>query len=138
MFKIPFITAIIALAFQPSFSQEKFEPNWESLKKHQAVPEWFANAKLGVYFHWGVYSVPATDGEWYPRWMYVPDRDPKLWGGQVYKKHRETYGNDFQYHDFIPLWKAPKFSAKEWVDMFEDMGARFIGSIAEHHDGFSL
>lgn len=119
-------------------SQEDFEPNWESLKKHKAVPEWFANSKLGVYFHWGVYSVPATDGEWYPRWMYVPDRDPNLWGGQVYKKHRDNYGKDFQYHDFIPMWKAPEFNAKEWVDMFENMGAKFIGSIAEHHDGFSL
>ncbi|WP_299555890.1 alpha-L-fucosidase [Seonamhaeicola sp.] len=119
-------------------AQENYKPTWESLKKHRAVPQWFANAKLGVYFHWGVYSVPATDGEWYPRWMYVPDRDPNLWGGKVYKKHREHYGEDFHYHDFIPMWKAPKFDAKEWVDMFEGMGAKFIGSIAEHHDGFSL
>ncbi|WP_282136789.1 alpha-L-fucosidase [Seonamhaeicola maritimus] len=119
-------------------AQENYKPTWESLKKHNAVPQWFANAKLGVYFHWGVYSVPATDGEWYPKWMYVPDRDPNLWGGKVYKKHRETYGDDFDYHDFIPMWKAPKFNAKEWVDMFEGMGAKFIGSIAEHHDGFSL
>ncbi|WP_075589647.1 alpha-L-fucosidase [Labilibacter marinus] len=94
--------------------------------------------KLGIYFHWGVYSVPATDGEWYPRWMYVPDRDPNQWGGKIYKTHRETYGDDFDYHDFIPMWKAPKFNTKEWVDMFEGSGAKFIGSIAEHHDGFSL
>jgi len=92
----------------------------------------------GVYFHWGVYSVPAVGGEWYPRWMYVPDRDPNLWGGKIYKQHRETYGKDFHYHDFIKEWKADKFNAKEWVDMFEGMGAKFIGSIAEHHDGFSL
>lgn len=119
-------------------AQQKYTPEWENLKQHKAVPEWFADAKLGIYFHWGVYSVPATDGEWYPRWMYVPDRDPNLWGGKVYKKHRQIYGDDFEYHDFIPMWKAPKFDAKEWVDMFEGMGAKFIGSIAEHHDGFSL
>ncbi|WP_430934614.1 alpha-L-fucosidase [Saccharicrinis sp. 156] len=133
-----FFTAIITLSLQFSFAQEKYKPEWENLKKHKAVPEWFADAKLGIYFHWGVYSVPATDGEWYPRWMYVPDREPNLWGGKVYKKHRETYGEDFHYHDFIPGWKAPNFNAKEWVDMFEGMGAKFIGSIAEHHDGFSL
>ncbi len=121
-----------------SFSQQTYTNDWESLKNHKAVPEWFANAKLGVYFHWGVYSVPATDGEWYPRWMYVPDRENSLWGCAVYEKHRKNYGENFHYHDFIPMWKAPKFNAKEWVDMFEGMGAKFIGSIAEHHDGFSL
>lgn len=126
------------MVLQISFAQKKYTTNWDNLKQHKAAPEWFADAKLGIYFHWGVYSVPATDGEWYPRWMYVPDRDPNLWGGKVYKKHREIYGDDFDYHDFIPMWKAPNFDAKEWVDMFENMGAKFIGSIAEHHDGFSL
>ncbi|TNJ43431.1 alpha-L-fucosidase [Tamlana fucoidanivorans] len=136
---IPFFKLVVVLFFVGHMSaQENFKATWESLKKHKAVPEWFANAKLGVYFHWGVYSVPATDGEWYPRWMYVPDRHPNLWGGEVYKKHRKNYGENFHYHDFIPMWKAPKFNAKAWVDMFENMGAKFIGSIAEHHDGFSL
>jgi len=121
-----------------SFAQETYTPNWDNLKQHKAVPEWFADAKLGVYFHWGVYSVPASGGEWYPRWMYVPDRDPSLWGGKIYKQHRTIYGENFHYHDFIKGWKADKFNAKEWVDMFEGMGAKFIGSIAEHHDGFSL
>ncbi|WP_297086549.1 alpha-L-fucosidase [uncultured Draconibacterium sp.] len=135
--KLFLIIALAILAYV-GIAQKKYTTDWENLKQHKAVPEWFADAKLGVYFHWGVYSVPATDGEWYPRWMYVPDRDPNLWGGKVYKKHREAYGEDFHYHDFIPMWKAPNFDAKEWVDMFEGMGARFIGSIAEHHDGFSL
>lgn len=115
---------------------QHYDAEWQSLKQHKAVPEWFADAKLGVYFHWGVYSVPAFGGEWYPRWMYVPDRIG--WGSEIYKKHREIYGEGFQYHDFIPGWEAPNFDAKEWVDMFEGMGAKFIGSIAEHHDGFSL
>lgn len=137
MQKLLFVVALLIGAAVVQ-AQQKFTSEWESLKQHKAAPEWFKDAKLGVYFHWGVYSVPATDGEWYPRWMYVPDRDPNLWGGKVYKKHRETYGPDFQYHDFIPMWKAPKFDAKQWVDLFQNMGARFIGSIAEHHDGFSL
>lgn len=118
------------------FAQQEYQPEWESLKKHNAVPDWFADAKLGIYFHWGVYSVPAEGGEWYGRWMYTPDRIG--WGSKVYQNHRNEYGKDFHYHDFIPMWKAPKFNAKEWVDMFENMGAKFIGSIAEHHDGFSL
>jgi len=115
---------------------EPFTTEWESLKKHQAVPEWFADAKFGIYFHWGVYSVPGWGSEWYPRWMYVRDR--KGWGDKIYSYHIKTYGKDVHYHDFIPQWQAENFDAKEWVDLFENAGARIIGSIAEHHDGFSL
>jgi len=69
--------------------------------------------------------------------MYESDRQ-KSWGKDVYDYHTKTYGRDVDYHDFIPQWKAEKFSAERWVDMFENMGAKFIGTIAEHHDGFSL
>ncbi|BAX78471.1 alpha-L-fucosidase [Labilibaculum antarcticum] len=134
--KIALLIALISFV-KISTAQEKYTPDWENLKKHKAVPEWFADAKLGIYFHWGVYSVPAKGGEWYARWMYVPDRE-NIWGSEIYEEHRATYGENFDYHDFIPMWKAPKFDAKEWVDLFEGMGAKFIGSIAEHHDGFSL
>ncbi|RED95995.1 alpha-L-fucosidase [Marinoscillum furvescens] len=119
------------------YAQESTESiSWEELKTHKAAPDWFQDAKLGVYFHWGVYSVPAWGSEWYPRWRYTPDRVG--WGEDIYDYHNTTYGDTAHYHDFIPLWKAPHFDAKEWVDMFENMGARFIGAIAEHHDGFSL
>ena len=107
---------------------EPFTTEWESLIKHQAVPEWFADAKFGIYFHWGVYSVPGWGSEWYPRWMYVPDR--KGWGDKIYSYHIKTYGKDVHYHDFIPQWQAENFDAKEWVDLFENSGARNIGSIA--------
>ncbi len=120
-----------------SLEEGRYSADWESLKQHDPAPDWFADAKLGVYFHWGIYSVPAWGTEWYPRWMYVPDRD-EGWGHDIYEYHKETYGQDFQYHDFIPMWEAPNFDAGEWTDMFEGMGAKFIGSIAEHHDGFSL
>ncbi|MFC0538404.1 alpha-L-fucosidase [Pelagicoccus mobilis] len=119
-----------------SLAAAPYSADWDSLKRHEAVPEWFADAKLCVYFHWGVYSVPAWGSEWYPRWMYIHDREG--WGSDIYEYHKNTYGPEMHYHDFIPQWKADKFDAKEWVDMFEDMGAKFIGSIAEHHDGFSL
>ena len=134
------LTAIgmLTLLLTSTFAAEQYKPEWENLKRHKAVPEWFADAKLGIYFHWGVYSVPAWGSEWYPRWMYVPDRSKKLWGGEIYDYHRRTYGENVNYHDFIPMWHAEHFDAEAWVDMFEDMGAKFIGSIAEHHDGFSL
>jgi len=112
---------------------EAYEANWESLSQHNASPDWFRNAKLGIYFHWGVYSVPAYGSEWYPRNMHQP-------GHPIYKHHVETYGHpsEFGYHDFVPMFKAENFDAEEWADLFQKAGARFAGPVAEHHDGFSM
>ncbi len=116
----------------------KFEETWASLSTIEREPEWFKDAKFGIYFHWGVYSVPAFDSEWYPRWMYVPGR--KEWGGKVFEHHRKTYGSlsEFNYHDFIPMFTAEHFDAKEWADLFKSSGARFAGLVAQHHDGFAM
>ena len=110
-----------------------YAENWESLEKHQAAPEWFRNAKLGIYFHWGVYTVPAFGSEWYPRQMYLP-------GTRENAHHLEMYGpvENFNYHDFVPEFKAEHFDPKAWVQLFQKAGARFIGPVAEHHDGFSM
>lgn len=132
---LKFLALFVSIFFTDA--QNRFTPEWESLNKHKASPEWFADAKLGVYFHWGVYNVVANGNEWYGRFMYDKDRR-KTWGKDIYDYHTKTYGRDKHYHDFIPEWKGEKFSAKDWVDKFEYMGAKFIGTIAEHHDGFSL
>lgn len=112
---------------------QSYQPNWESLAGHNEAPEWFKDAKLGIYFHWGVYSVPAYGNEWYPRWMHFPEKGE-------HKHHAETYGslNEFGYHDFVPMFKAEHFDADEWADLFKQSGARFAGPVAEHHDGFSM
>jgi alpha-L-fucosidase len=111
----------------------KYEETWESLAKSNEQPEWFQDAKFGIYFHWGVYSVPAYGSEWYPRWMHFKGTD-------IYKHHVETYGDPsvFGYHDFVPMFKAENFNAEEWADLFEKAGARFAGPVAEHHDGYSM
>ncbi len=113
--------------------EPKYEPNWESLSKYNEQPDWFQDAKFGIYFHWGIYSVPAFGNEWYPRNMHIP-------GSPENKHHIETYGTpaEFGYHDFVPLFKAENFNADEWAALFEKAGARFAGPVAEHHDGFSM
>ena len=121
---------------QTKETQEKtlpFQETWESLAKYNEEPEWFKDAKFGIYFHWGVYSVPAFGSEWYPRNMHFPN-------SREYKHHVETYGqlNEFGYHDFAPMFKAENFDAQQWADLFKRAGARFAGPVAEHHDGFSM
>lgn len=133
------IITIISLLCLSANAQQKFTADWESLKQHKAVPQWFSDVEFGVYFTWGVYSVPAEVNEWYPRVMYIHDMDStQKWWWWAHDHHEKTWGKDFHYHDFIPMWKAEHFDAKEWLDQFENMGVQFVGAIAEHHDGFSL
>jgi alpha-L-fucosidase len=114
-------------------SSDGYEPTWESLARHEAAPEWFRDAKLGIYFHWGVYSVPAFGDEWYPRNMHFAGRPENI-------HHLENYGplTEFGYHDFVKYFTAEHFNAKEWAALFKQAGARFAGPVAEHHDGFSM
>jgi alpha-L-fucosidase len=109
-----------------------FRPDWESLEKYE-VPEWYKDAKFGIFIHWGVYSVPAFGNEWYPRSMYRPESDE-------YKHHVATYGpvDKFGYKDFVPMFKAEHFDAAAWAQLFKDAGAKYVVPVAEHHDGFAM
>lgn len=110
----------------------RFQDNWDSLSGYE-LPDWYQKAKFGIFIHWGVYSVPAFGNEWYPRNMYIQ-------GSTEYEHHIKTYGchKDFGYKDFIPMFKAEKFNAKEWADLFKESGARYVVPVAEHHDGFQM
>jgi len=112
----------------------EYTADWTSLATHNQSPEWFADAKLGIYFHWGVYSVPAFHNEWYPYFMYRSD------GNNVAKHHKEKYGDpsEFNYHDFVPMFTGEHFDAEDWAQLFKDAGAKFAGPSAEHCDGFAL
>jgi len=129
--QILLITFCLAMAWQIQ-GQERFQANWESLKKYN-TPDWFRDAKFGIFIHWGVYSVPAFGSEWYPRNMYQKDT-------KEFKHHVETYGpqNKFGYKDFIPLFTAEKFNPEQWVTLFKKAGAKYIVPVAEHHDGFAM
>jgi len=115
--------------------RHRYIAEWESLKQHNPAPEWFRDAKFGIYFHWGVYSVPAFGNEWYPRNMHNKSSSSK-----EYQHHVKTYGEptEFGYPDFVPMFKADKFDADEWAELFKKAGARFAGPVAEHHDGYSM
>ncbi len=105
--------------------------NWDNVQ-HEA-PTWFRDAKFGLFFHWGPYSVPACMNEWYSRNMYAK-------GLEQNRYHEETYGSlhDFGYKDFYPMLKGEKFDAKAWADLVVRSGARYAGPVTEHADNFSL
>ncbi len=110
----------------------RFKDTWESLSQYRA-PEWYERAKLGIFIHWGVYSVPAFGSEWYSRNMYIR-------GTKEFEHHVKTWGpqKEFGYKDFIPLFKAEKFDPAEWAELFRAAGARYVVPVAEHHDGFQM
>ncbi|MHC5248653.1 alpha-L-fucosidase [Enterococcus sp. LJL90] len=113
-------------------NQGPFFPNWQSLNQFE-IPAWFKEAKFGIFIHWGLYSIPAFNNEWYSRNMYIE-------GHPEFDHHRQTYGPQYKfgYQDFIPLFTAENFNPEEWVSLFKQAGAKYIFPVAEHHDGFQM
>jgi len=113
-------------------AQGPFQGNWQSLEAYQ-VPDWYRDAKFGIFIHWGVYSVPAFESEWYPRNMYLQKE-------ATFKHHIATFGpqNQFGYKDFIPRFTAEHFDARHWAEVFRKSGAKYVVPVAEHHDGFPM
>jgi len=120
-----------------------YQPTWESIEQHE-VPDWYDDAKFGIFIHWGVYSVPAWAplggessasqyAEWYPFHMYVE-------GDTTHKYHRQHYGDlsEFSYKDFIPMFTAEKWDPERWAQLFKDAGAKYVVPVGEHCDGFPL
>ena len=122
----------LATHAQNEMSIEKgvFEPSWQSLSANYQAPEWFADAKLGIWAHWGLQCVPEA-GDWYARAMYQQDQGK-------YREHCKRYGHpsEFGMMDFIPLWKAEKFDPEALVKLYKEVGARYFVCMANHHDNF--
>ncbi len=126
-------------------AQQKYEPSWESLDKRPA-PEWYLDAKFGIFIHWGIYAVPAWApvgeyAEWY--WHNVGNKPADQRGEKDDKNkwwahHKEKWGKDFTYEKFAPMFKTEKFDADEWAKLFVEAGARYVVPTSKHHDGFCL
>ncbi|MEP7359131.1 MAG: alpha-L-fucosidase, partial [Anaerolineales bacterium] len=127
------------MSIQSPVQPAPYQPTWSSLRAHHTA-RWFQEAKFGVYTHWGVYSVPAyrhptagQDVTWYGRNMYFK-------GTPQHAHHLQTYGDpsQFGYKDFIPLFTGEKFDPDEWAELYQQSGARYAGTVGEHHDGFCM
>ncbi|XP_046903673.1 plasma alpha-L-fucosidase [Hypomesus transpacificus] len=108
-----------------------YKPTWESIDS-RPLPEWYDQAKFGIFIHWGVFSVPSFGSEWF--WYYLQKQ--KL---QPYVDFmKKNYPPDFQYQDFAPQFTAEFFDPKEWTDIFASSGAKYIVLTTKHHEGFTL
>jgi alpha-L-fucosidase len=116
---------------QPAIAPGPFQPTRDSLHKYQ-TPEWFRDAKFGIWAHWGPQSA-AEYGDWYARNMYIQ-------GHRQYKYHVEKYGHPskFGFKDIIPTWKAEKFDPDHLMSLYKKAGAKYFVSMGVHHDNFDL
>jgi alpha-L-fucosidase len=136
----------------PAQTPARYEPAWESLTRH-TVPDWFHNAKLGIFIHWGLYSVPA----WAPPTGELGKVDPARWftenpyaewylntlritGSPTWKHHVQTYGKDFDYYSFARTFNqsVAKWDPQVWAKLFRRASARYVVLTTKHHDGFTL
>lgn len=115
----------------PVIAPGPYEPTYESLRKYRC-PDWFRDAKLGIWSHWGPQAVPMA-GDWYARNMYIQ-------GHRQYEHHLKNYGHPTEhgFKDIIPLWKAEKWDADRLMALYKKAGARYFVSMGVHHDNFDL
>lgn len=120
------------LAIDIYISNSKFKDTWQSLAQYQ-VPNWYKQAKFGLFSHYGVYNVPQFGSEWYARNMYVEGSKSNLF-------HVQNYGplDKFGYKDLIKDFKCSKFDSDQWMKIIKNSGARYYIPVAEHHDGFQM
>jgi len=133
-------------------ADRKYEPNWDSIKQHR-VPEWYEDAKLGIFIHWGLYSVPGWApptgelgkvdwsqwfknnpySEWYLNTLRIKD-------SPTWNYHVKTYGENFSYLDFVTIFnrEVKKWNPNDWSKLFQEVGARYVVLTTKHHDGFTL
>ncbi len=139
--------------FEFNIAEGPFQPKKDGFGEHYECPDWFRDAKFGIYSHWGVGSIPGYDGH-YARFMYHQERPQahkddkatkrRFMSGykpgreSVYEYHVRNFGHPsvFGYKDFIPMWKAEKFDAMKLTAFFKDIGAKYFGVMAVHHDNF--
>lgn len=129
----------IILSFMCTFvSAQDKDLSWEELQKQFKIPQWFAEARFGIWTHWGAQTQPEMGGGWYARHMYQQDVGWEKWGENAYEYHCKTYGHpsEIGYKDVINEWKAENLNTDELIQYFKSIGAKYFMVLANHHDRF--
>ena len=124
--------AITTNAVELPHADGSFQPTWESLESQYQTPDWFRDAKFGIWAHWGPQCEPEH-GDWYARNMYME-------GSYQYKSHVKEYGpqSKFGFKDIIHQWQAEKFDPDQLIAFYRENGAKYFMALANHHDNFDL
>ncbi len=145
-FRLVIIHLLIICLCSRGIAGKKYEPTWESLDSRE-TPEWYRDAKFGIFIHWGLYSVPAyapkgTYAEWY---WHAKDanrnqKDQAAVGRSFLTRefHNRVYGEDFQYSDFRDMFTCEMFDPAHWAKTFKQAGAQYVVMVSKHHDGYCL
>ncbi|MGE5944365.1 MAG: alpha-L-fucosidase, partial [Flavobacteriales bacterium] len=122
---------VIVNTDQEPVASGKFSPTWESLQQYE-VPEWYSNAKFGIWAHWGPQCQPEQ-GDWYGRFMYDEGSEQNKW-------HVENYGHPSKvgFKDVINDWKAENWDPEKLVALYKKVGAQYFFAMANHHDNLDL
>jgi alpha-L-fucosidase len=137
------------LTLRSALAAQRYEANWASIDS-RPTPSWYTDAKFGIFIHWGVYSVPAfapvhsknqtAYAEWY--WNSLTNgkkaKHPDDEGAATWAFHKKTYGAEFPYVNFAPMFRAELFDPDRWADLFVQSGARYVALTSKHHEGFTL
>lgn len=124
------LSAIFFVLFFGFSTEVRYEPNWKSLDS-RPLPAWFDEAKVGIFLHWGVFSVPSYGSEWF--WYYW-----KVKKSPNYVEFmKRNYPPDFTYADFAPKFTTEFFDPKSWATLFEKAGAKYVVLTSKHHEGFT-
>ncbi len=141
MLRILWFIALLCTLAGIGAAQSRFQPTWESLDKRD-TPQWFLDAKFGIFIHWGPYAVPAYApvgqyAEWY--WRHL-ERGPMHQGkpNPTYEFHQRNYGSQFPYANFASQFRAELFEPGQWAELFRKAGAKYVVLTSKHHDGFTL
>ncbi len=135
------ILSLLLLLIIITCNSQEYTPDWESLDT-RLVPTWFEDAKFGIFIHWGVYSVPAfrplEEGLYasYAEWYYARVYKNEKSGGKAF--HDKNYGEDFEYRQFGPMFKAELWEPEQWAKLFRESGAKYVVLTSKHHDGYCL
>jgi alpha-L-fucosidase len=139
-----FLTAILPIK---KLSAQPYQNSWESIDS-RPIPQWFTDAKFGIFIHWGLYSVPAwapreSDGaNMYDRetsWYWSRLTDPTNAAHHLFVDfHNKNYGEKFIYQNFANKFTCEMFSPAEWAKLFRESGAKYVILTSKHHEGFAL
>jgi len=144
LFFISFAVVVLDCSAQQTGNRPIYEANWSSLDQ-RSLPQWFDEAKFGIFIHWGTYSVPAfapTDVSLYAKyaeWYWNRWENENAEGNEQFKAfHDRVFGSDVRYQDFAAMFKAEMFDPDRWAEIFADAGAKYVVLTSKHHEGFAL